>query len=108
MENHYHDSLDERTRLDEFEHKAKKQDILVQQFMKAHAGQAFTPPEVWRAVDPDDTLPLTSIRRAMTNMSDPEKGGCLVHQKDKKKIGLYGRVNDTWVYPANYVQAKLF
>lgn len=105
--NAYHESLDERQHLDEFEEKANKGDIEVLKFMRTHAGQPFTPPEVWRAVDPEGKHPLTNVRRSMTNLT---MIGRLVHQKDqaKRKAGIYGRANTTWVYPENATQGKLF
>jgi hypothetical protein len=102
---HYFDTLDEKTRLNEFENKAKHQDDRVLAFMRSKVGQSFTPAEVWKAIDPTGSTPLTSIRRAMTNLATAE---LLIHLHDKKKKGLYGRDNDTWIAPMVISEPKLF
>ena len=103
----YHNTTDETKNLNEYEAKARKCDLFVLNFMKKHPGQSFTPAEVWKAIDPDGLKPVTSIRRAMSNLTD---AGLILHRVEKwnQKIGLYGRLNTTWVYPETPYQQKLF
>jgi predicted transcriptional regulator len=51
------------------------------------ASGAFTASEVWQAVRKHDLEPLTSIRRAMTNLC---KRGLLV-KTDATRVGIYGK-----------------
>jgi len=104
---HYYDTTNELVRIDEYEEKAASQNDRILAFFKAHPGQAFTPAEVWKALDPDGISPITSYRRSITNLT---KRGLLIHLKEEKdkKNGIYGRSNDTWIYPMEVTQGKLF
>lgn len=98
---HYHDTLDERTRLDDYEQKAETQDARILSIFKEHAHRDFTPAEVWVLTGRD--CPITSVRRSITNL---EHAGRLI--KRGKRAGLYGRDNFAWYYRGEAVQQKLF
>lgn len=101
----YYDTTNETARLDEHEEKTAKENDLVLAYIRSHAGQPFTPAEVAEAIDPDEIHPLTNYRRSMTNLTT---AGHLIHLKNVKKTGKFGRANTTWMYPEQAVQGKLF
>ena len=55
----------------------------------------FTPSEVLNVIgfqDPDCRWPITSIRRAITNLTDSNK----IKKTDNQKVGPYGKNVYTW------------
>lgn len=75
---------------------ATKQDDLVLDFYRRRAGELFTPSEVWqRAGFAAQDVPLTSVRRAITNLTDE---GRLV-KTTVRRIGFYSHNEFCWVYP---------
>lgn len=57
-------------------------------------GAEMTPCEVWEAYNRYyPNVPLTSIRRAMTCLT--EKG--LLIKGEKMREGIYGKLNHTWI-----------
>jgi hypothetical protein len=84
--NHYHNTTNESDPA--FEKKATSQDYEVLSFLKGY-GQA-TASFIWRQRFTTFT-PLTSVRRALTNL---EKEGFI--EKAGKQKGIYGRNEFIW------------
>jgi len=97
MDHSYHNTANETTRLNEFEVKAQKQDNEILAYFQSTPGIHYTPPEV-HFIFPN--APLTSIRRAITNLT---RKGLLV-KSERKKQGSYGRNNHTWYFPAGQLK----
>ena len=70
--------------------KAKGQELLILTFFVKHKGELFTPSEVQDRLEEPSIL--TSIRRAMTNLT---KRGFL-EKTDIKRQGKFGRPNFCW------------
>lgn len=70
----------------------KTQDEKILIFFKTHPSQKYTPEEVFARVFGRTKVPLTSIRRSMTNLT---KKDCLV-KTCEKKISSYGRPAYMW------------
>jgi hypothetical protein len=60
-------------------------------FFEKHPNEEFTPPEIQLALSMYST-PLTSLRRAISNLTKSEK----LVMTDNKKMGIYGMKNYTW------------
>lgn len=73
--------------------KELKQKEKVLQFFEINKDQKLTPVEVHKALFTDET-PLTSIRRAITDLT---KEGVLM-QTSLQKQGSYGKLNYCWQY----------
>jgi Fe2+ or Zn2+ uptake regulation protein len=68
-----------------------------------HAGRALTPSEVWRLIsDAGHLWPLTSVRRAISNLT---REGLLV-KLDVQRTGIYGKPEHHWALPTG--QGELF
>lgn len=92
MTDFYNTTNETGERLKSFEIIAVTQeDIVLHVFQRRPAGTLLAPSQVWTAGFPI-TTPLTSVRRAMTNMTI--KG--LLTKTDTKIKGLYGREAHTW------------
>ena len=73
----------------ESESKAKTQEKIVYEFFKSNIGEKFTASNVYKKLGYDKTnTPLTSIRRAMTNLKNFDILLCL---KNEKAIGMFGK-----------------
>lgn len=72
------------------EKKAKRQEDAILDYFRLRPVQRFTPSEV-AAQFPQ--WPLTSVRRAMTNLS---KAGALVHYPADRRPGPYGAAESSW------------
>ncbi len=90
--NSFHNSLPVRDaeQLEQYEDKANKQDKKILNFFECHHHQSFTPADIHLVFG--QQFPLTSIRRAITNLT---KAGKLELTGETRK-GLYGRENNTW------------
>ena len=69
---------------------AESQEEAVEALFEAHPAAALTPFEVQRAVLPGS--PITSVRRAITNLTDQG----VLRKTDHQKEGPYGDPNYTW------------
>lgn len=96
--------------------KADTQDKIVLAFFKHYPDKTWTPVDVWQSCF-DESTPITSVRRSMTNLSDDkDKLGNPIRpelvQTDEQREGAFGRVNNTWklnvTMPKNFVQGDLF
>ena len=73
------------------EHKTISLEKKVLQFFRANPTKDFTPFEVWTALNVSN--PVTSVRRAMTNLTLYDKE---LTQLDKRRPGAYGSGNYCW------------
>jgi hypothetical protein len=96
-----HTPLAERT---EGERKAKSQAQVILGFMRERADDSWGPHEIQRLLF-DEQTPLTSIRRALTDLTND---GYLVKQVEKRTFGKYGVSNCTWTIADNKPQTELF
>jgi hypothetical protein len=77
--------------LQEAEGKASTQEDRIIAFYETASSFLYTPSEICKHVF-DSSVPLTSVRRAMTNLTDQ---GRLV-KSIKKREGIYGRMEHCW------------
>jgi hypothetical protein len=70
---------------------ATKQAIVILALFREHPASKLTPFEVHDRTGLD--CPITSIRRAMTNLT---KDGWLTKNVDQQRMGKYGMRNCTW------------
>lgn len=71
--------------------KAIRQEELILEYFKLHPQDKFTPFEIQSALGLMAT-PITSIRRAITNLTADDK----LIKTDKQKVGDYGKKNFCW------------
>ena len=74
------------------EAKAVKQEDIVIDFFRRYPDKEFTPWEVLESCPHMKHTPITSVRRAMTNLT---KDGLLVKTQNKR-VGTYGAKSYTW------------
>ena len=82
----------------EFTVKASKQGRKILKHFQDNPDQEYTPSEIWEKLFGDPT-PLTSIRRAITNLTKPSKNNNFnppLEKTDTQKDGPYGRPEYTW------------
>jgi hypothetical protein len=83
--------------------KAAKQDRRIMNFFVENQGKEFTPCQVHKELF-DDTVPLTSVRRSITNLTDEGK---LTMTKTKRE-GLFGRPTHCWTLKSNTNELDIF
>lgn len=91
----YHNTTDSRGRqLEEYEAKAITQDQRVLRFFQSNPNATFTPSEVLNYAFSHllPRPPVTSVRRAMSNLTAPGK----LEKTTEQRIGPYGRPEYTW------------
>lgn len=96
MNTHFNTTKESGQTLINFCDKAKSQQEIILEFMKNNPRQAFTPFDILKALF-SPNVPVTSIRRAMSNLS--EAG--LIIKTSMKVLEQYGKVNFKWVYNSN-------
>lgn len=74
--------------------KTGTQNWRILQFFREHADWEWTPSEVWQRLNLPG-VPLTSIRRGITDLTDPRNGGYLVKTACMRD-GLYGKPEGCW------------
>ena len=67
----------------------------VLEFFQENEDEAFSPSEVWGHAFAGNLLPLTSVRRAITDLEDE---GYLT-KLTSTRIGLFGRAEHYWTVP---------
>ena len=87
--------------------KCEKQELVVFRFFKQHPEKEFTPCEVWQELIAAGkilaTVPITSIRRAICNLTT----NLYLVRTMNKKLGIYNAKNFTWKL-AKFEQTELF
>lgn len=105
---HYHDTGTAGDQVIEYEGKAAQQDEAVLTILKLYYPESLSPTEVHAIyIKTGRDCPVTSIRRALTNLT---KEG-LALKTDVMKDGQYGRKEHTWrfhVPVGPVVQMSLF
>ena len=76
---------------EQYEQQAKSQEELIYEYFASRAGMTYTPSQVRAALNLTGT-PLTSIRRAITNLTQAR----LLSKTDKQTTGPYGRPEYHW------------
>lgn len=93
-DNSYHNTVpirDEKE-LQAKEEKAKSQEEIILAYFNLHHWVDFTPCQIWLLHG--QRWPLTSVRRAITNLT---KQGKLV-MTENKRPGIYGDLNNCWKF----------
>jgi hypothetical protein len=83
--------------LSNYKASARSQQERIYNFMKQREGVGFSPSQIMDYVFAGEHVPITSIRRAMTNLS-MSSNGCLISKTDIKYRGPMGRPEHTWVF----------
>ena len=89
--------------------KAETQEEKVHAFFKSFPDNSFTPFDIMYVGIFDDNVPITSIRRAITNLEKKD----ILEKTTEQREGGYGKVNYCWKLkkpktPPVFVQEKLF
>lgn len=100
---HFNTTHEVHPALGRYEKKAVTQQDRILEWFKMYEQQA-SPSKVLRVVFPGEHIPITSIRRAMTNLTD---AGELV-KTDRQVKGEYGRNEYVWTLDEKYKQRRLF
>ena len=88
---YFYNTIGERgIKLDKLRVSAKNQEVVIMCFFMRNPNQDYTPVEAMRALFM--SCPITSIRRAMTNLT---KRGIL-DKTENKRMGAWGIDNFTW------------
>ena len=94
--------------LQEADKKAITQEDKILQFFERKAGKDFTPCEILQALTMNGilpkTTPITSIRRAISNLT---AAGKLI-KTDTRRQGYFGTLNFAWTAKAELIQGTLF
>ena len=91
--------------LADYEAKTDSQEIMILQFFKANKGSEWTPEDIHQHHGGFHSTPLTSIRRAFSNL---QRDG-FIEKTDNQVEGMYGRPVYTWrVKIREGVQNELF
>lgn len=88
--------------LQEAEFRAGSQEIAILSFFKSRPARMFTPSEIHKRLFDPITTPLTSVRRAITNLT---RAGYLL-KTDIKTTGPYGMPEHCWYLPAPRTDVK--
>ena len=86
-----------------YESKASTQEAKILAYFERSSAFLITPSEVRRAVF-DNDVPITSVRRAMTNLTNEKK----LSKSAEKRKGPHGRPEHCWFKPNRYRQQELF
>ena len=95
MSKEYYNTLNESISVvKESKEKAKKQKDQIFAIFR-HTLRPMTPAEIWEGYGyKSANVPLTSIRRAITNLGSEG----LLEKTDIQKPGVYGKKNHCWIY----------
>ena len=102
MSREYYNTLNEsKSDAKESKDKAKKQKDQIFAIFR-HTLRPMTPAEIWEGYGfKNSNAPLTSIRRAITNL---ESEG-LLEKTDIQKPGIYGKMNYCWIYKEKVINS---
>ena len=82
-----------------FAEAANSQEKKIFRFLSKNAGRHFTPSDIWAAVF-DRRVPLTSVRRAITNLTNEGH----IEKTSIQRGGPYGRPEFCWVRTASQLR----
>lgn len=103
MNSHHNTTNESGSTLKKYESKAKTQEekillYFVQRKMMNQYKDGISPSQLWRALTSyQDNTPITSIRRALTNLTNQGK----LEKTDRKVPGIYGRPEYLWKLKQN-------
>lgn len=89
----FYNTINEKDQLDLFNTQASKQESIILNWFRENKEKLVTPFEVWELLF-DDNTPITSIRRAMTNLT--KKG--LINKTTVQKVEKFGKRNYCWKF----------
>lgn len=102
---HYHNTNSlSGPALDQYEELSYSQEQVILRFMKKHPGIYYRPDEIKIWVFGSTDVPITSIRRALSNLT---RDGQIVKSEIKDK-GPYGRPVNQWVLPGKIRQLQIW
>jgi hypothetical protein len=101
----YHDTTKTNEDIDQFEDQAKSQEQVLLQFMRGFPGEWFTRDKLETLVFEFGRAPMTSVQRAITNLT---MEGKLIKSPEASFIGGYGRKVHGWMAVMEVKQGKLF
>lgn len=90
--NFYNTNHEYGRQLLESDKKAMSQQKLIFAYMSQNQGRQFTPFDIQAEVQEFRLTPITSIRRAMTNLTSEGR----LEQTHNMRPGQYGKLNHTW------------
>lgn len=100
--NHFHNTNRESgTNLVKSEEKAKHQDEIVFDYFQKTFPYKFSPEEIWKRAFDTNNVPLTSIRRAFTNLTNQNR----LIKTTEQVTGIYGKKICLWKL---YIKETLF
>jgi hypothetical protein len=88
----YNTTLETKPELTRYRDIARTQEERIQWFFENAAEFLYTPSQILDYVFPGERVPLTSVRRAMTNLT---ARGVLL-KTDRKRPGAFGRTEYCW------------
>lgn len=92
MPGSYYNTTDlEGERLQKRIEQAESQEEMISELFEMHPDKKFTPYDVWKIVF-SKNVPITSVRRAMTNLTDEE----VLVKTGEQREGPYGQPNYCW------------
>jgi len=102
MSKSYHNTTNETDKLDQYEQKAKTQDEKILEYFQEMCPRQtyFSPSELQGVLK---TAPLTSIRRALSNLTRLDA----LIRTDVKKDGLYGRKEHCWKLKSDQLELNI-
>ena len=80
--------------------KAKSQEEDILKIFKSNPDTEFSPEDIWFRLGFSKVL-LTSVRRALSNLSNAKKWYCAIYKTDNMKAGNYGKNVHTWKLSRN-------
>jgi Fe2+ or Zn2+ uptake regulation protein len=90
---YYNTTSESGQQLIEYVEETKKQQALILSYFDSKRGQLLTPFDVYNALFSDTKVPITSVRRTMTDLT----GMGLIQKTDIKKKAETGRSNYCWI-----------
>lgn len=88
----YNTTNEKNPALKEYHSKSEKQKETIKEFFNNHPEWFYTPSEVWRLIFPP-SVPITSIRRAMTDLTKEN----FLTMTQIKVMSPWGRPEHKWV-----------
>ncbi len=106
MAQHYFNTTNEEGKdLETSEKNALRQEDYIKEFFTRNVGKSFSPDEIHKAIIELHNAPLTSVRRAITNLTNDG----VLEKTQLQKIGLYKKKTFTWTLkPQPTNQTSLF
>lgn len=95
---HYNTTHETGQQLALYESRTLSQSKRILQYMRQRPGQGFTPEQIKRIVFREQIAPITSVRRALTDLTSQ---GFLI-KTDQKMMGGWGRPQYKWTIAEDY------